>query len=138
MTTTNTPSPASDVGISCDDVLDDLCETYRGLCDAGPAVRLTHHGMWSITRSPDVRAAPVTPRRTPCSRHRAHQRRSLTRETACRSQRQAGRHGPRCAPRTPEQADALAAGVGTSVHTVGNTVPLHPPARREPGPLADA
>lgn len=49
--------PVSDVDIYSDDVLHDPYETYRALRDAGPAVRLTSHPVWVITRYADVRAA---------------------------------------------------------------------------------
>uniref|UniRef100_UPI0031DD73EC cytochrome P450 n=1 Tax=Streptomyces hawaiiensis TaxID=67305 RepID=UPI0031DD73EC len=47
----------SDVDIYSDDVLHDPYDAYRALRDAGPAVRLTSHPVWVISRYADVRAA---------------------------------------------------------------------------------
>jgi cytochrome P450 len=57
MTATAAPSPASDVDVFSDDVLTDPYPAYRALRDAGPAVRLSAHPVWAITRYDDVRAA---------------------------------------------------------------------------------
>ncbi|WP_411152575.1 cytochrome P450 [Streptomyces sp. A30] len=54
--TTTTPL-TSDVDLFSDEALADPYPRYRALRDLGPAVYLTHHGLWFISRYEQVRSA---------------------------------------------------------------------------------